>query len=55
MTPNWIGVVAACATFFSVWLGHVSVRAELGWYRFNPHKRLPPFAIWIKRWPTPKL
>jgi hypothetical protein len=27
MTPNWIGVVAACATFFSVWLGHVSVRA----------------------------
>lgn len=27
MTPNWIGVVAALATFFSVWLGHVSVRA----------------------------
>jgi hypothetical protein len=27
MTPNWIGVVAAIAMFFSVWLGHVSVRA----------------------------
>jgi hypothetical protein len=27
VTPNWIGVVAALATFFSVWLGHVSVRA----------------------------
>ncbi len=27
MTPNWLGVVAALATFFSVWLGHVSVRA----------------------------
>jgi predicted outer membrane lipoprotein len=27
MTPNWIGVAAAFATFFSVWLGHVSVRA----------------------------
>ena len=27
MTPNWIGVAAAIATFFSVWLGHVSVRA----------------------------
>ncbi|MBI5567574.1 MAG: DUF4491 family protein [Chloroflexi bacterium] len=25
--PNWIGLVAALATFFSVWLGHVSVRA----------------------------
>ncbi len=25
--PNWIGVVAALATFVSVWLGHVSVRA----------------------------
>jgi len=27
MVPNWIGVVAALATFLSVWLGHVSVRA----------------------------
>ena len=26
MTPNWIGVTAALATFVGVWLGHVSVR-----------------------------
>lgn len=26
MTPNWIGLIAAAATFFGVWVGHVSVR-----------------------------
>jgi hypothetical protein len=26
MTLNWIGVVAALATFFGVWIGHVTVR-----------------------------
>jgi hypothetical protein len=26
MTWNWIGVVAAAATFFGVWFGHVGVR-----------------------------
>lgn len=26
MTLNWIGVVAAAATFFGVWFGHVGVR-----------------------------
>ena len=26
MTLNWIGVIAAAATFFGVWLGHVGVR-----------------------------
>ncbi len=26
MTLNWIGVVAAAATFFSIWFGHVGVR-----------------------------
>jgi len=26
MTLNWIGVVAALATFFGVWIGHVMVR-----------------------------
>lgn len=26
MTLNWIGVVAATATFFSIWFGHVGVR-----------------------------
>ena len=26
MTLNWIGLVAAAATFFGVWFGHVGVR-----------------------------
>jgi hypothetical protein len=26
MNMNWIGLAAAAATFFGVWLGHVSVR-----------------------------
>ncbi len=26
MTLNWTGVVAALATFFGVWIGHVTVR-----------------------------
>jgi len=26
MTLNWIGVIAASATFLGVWIGHISVR-----------------------------
>jgi hypothetical protein len=26
MTLNWIGLIAAVATFFGVWIGHISVR-----------------------------
>jgi hypothetical protein len=26
MTLNWIGLIAASATFFGVWTGHISVR-----------------------------
>lgn len=26
MTLNWIGIVAAAATFFGIWFGHVGVR-----------------------------
>lgn len=26
MTPNWIGLVAAAAAFFGIWVGHVGVR-----------------------------
>lgn len=26
MTLNWIGPIAAAATFFGIWVGHVSVR-----------------------------
>lgn len=37
MDLNWIGIVAATATFFGVWAGHVSVRKIE--YRTN--------AIWV--------
>ena len=50
-----IGVFGASLIWGSTELRDQAVRAELGWYRFNPHKRLPPFASRIKRWPTPKL
>lgn len=26
MSLNWIGLIAAAATFFGVWIGHISVR-----------------------------
>jgi hypothetical protein len=50
-----IGVFGASLIWGSTELRDQAVRAELGWYRFNPHKRLPPLANWIKHWPTPKL
>ena len=50
-----IGIFGASLIWGATELRDQAVRAELGWYRFNPHKRLPPFAKRIKRWPTPKL
>jgi hypothetical protein len=50
-----IGVFGASLIWGSTELRDQAVRAELGWYRFNPRKRLPPLASRIKRWPTPKL
>ncbi len=50
-----IGVFGTSLIWGSTELRDQAVRAELGWYRFNAHKRLPPLAKWIKRWPTPKL
>jgi hypothetical protein len=50
-----IGVFGASLIWGSTELRDQAVRAELGWYRINPHKHQPPFAAWIKRWPTPKL
>jgi hypothetical protein len=43
MTPNWLGVVAALATFFSVWLGHVSVRAV----EYRAASLTPPTIIYL--------
>ena len=59
ITTDWlsalIGVFGASLIWGSTELRDQAVRAELGWYRFNPHKRQPPLAKWIRRWPTPKL
>lgn len=50
-----IGVFGASLIWGSTELRDQAVRAELGWYHFNPRKHLPPLANRIKRWPTPKL
>ena len=50
-----IGVCGASLIWGSTELRDQAVRAELGWYRFNPHKRTPPLAEWIKRIPPPSL
>ena len=44
MTLNWIGVVAALATFLGVWIGHVTVRKVE--YR-APDLRVPIFSAAI--------
>ena len=43
MTPNWLGVVAALATFVSVWLGHVSVRAV----EYRAASLTPPTLVYL--------
>ena len=50
-----IGVFGASLIWGSTELRDQAVRAELGWYRHNPHKHQPPFAERIRQWPTPKL
>ncbi len=50
-----IGAFGASLIWGSTELRDQAVRAELGWYRYNPHKCQPPFAERIRQWPTPKL
>jgi hypothetical protein len=50
-----IGVCGASLIWGATELRDQAVRAELGWYRFNPHKRRPPLAKWIERIPPPSL
>src|SRR5689334_16909008 len=42
------GVLGATFVWGSTELKEQAVRAELGWYPFNPHKRKPPFEKMIK-------
>jgi hypothetical protein len=51
-----LGVAGASLVWGSTELKEQAVRAEIGWYPFNPKpKPQPPFAARIKKWPAPHL
>jgi Domain of unknown function (DUF4491) len=59
ISMNWlavlIGVLGATFVWGSTELKEQAVRAELGWYSFNPNKIKPPFENLIKKWKAPHL
>jgi len=50
-----IGVLGATFVWGSTELKEQAVRAEIGWYPFNPNKLKPPFEQIIKKWKAPHL
>ncbi len=57
---NWgsalLGAFGASVIWGSTELKEQAVRAEIGWYPFNPRpKPQPPLAEYIRRWPAPHL
>ena len=56
---NWLCVIAAVIGATFVWgsteLKEQAVRAEIGWFPFNPKKIKVPFADIIKTWKAPHL
>lgn len=51
-----MGIFGASLIWGSTELKDQAVRAEIGWYPFNPGpKPRPPFVETIKKWPTPHL
>ncbi len=51
-----MGALGASILWGSTELRDQAVRAELGWYRFNPKpKPQPPCVEEIKKWPAPRL
>jgi hypothetical protein len=56
---NWLSVIVGVLGATFVWgsteLKEQAIRAELGWYPFNYHKTLPPFAKMIGKWKAPHL
>ena len=50
-----IGVLGATFVWGSTELKEQAVRAELGWYPFNPRKRKPPLETMIRKWRAPHL
>jgi hypothetical protein len=51
----FIGVLGATFVWGSTELKEQAVRAELGWYPFNPNKIKPPMERIIRKWKTPHL
>ena len=51
-----MGVIGASFVWGSTEFKEQAVRAEIGWYPFNPHpKPKPPLYKWIKKLPAPHL
>ena len=51
----FIGVLGATFAWGSTELKEQAVRAEIGWYPFNPNKQKLPFENIIKKWRAPHL
>ena len=49
------GVLGATFVWGSTELKEQAVRAEIGWYPFNPNKVKPPLENLIKKWKAPHL
>ena len=51
-----MGVISASFVWGSTEFKEQAVRAEIGWYPFNPDpKPVPPLHKWIKKLPAPHL
>ena len=50
-----LGAFGASLVWGSTELKEQAIRAEVGWYPFNPRKVLPPFAKIIEKWKAPHL
>jgi hypothetical protein len=51
-----MGISGASLAWGATELKEQAVRAEIGWYPFNPRpKPVPPFANRIEKWPAPHL
>lgn len=50
-----LGAFGASLVWGSTELKEQAIRAEVGWYPFNPRKILPPFAKIIEKWKAPHL
>src|SRR5689334_1336789 len=56
---DWLSVLVGVGGATFIWgsteLKEQAIRAELGWYPFNPNKIKPPFENIIKKWRAPHL